>query len=108
VETTKTSIIDYLGKFEGGIMVLISITLDSDYHEGIFYYTADSIVFNVDSGFEEKIGCKIEQWSEYTNVIKTILKSVVPFNQMIGRIDDVDFSKFSKVDSEIISATFSS
>lgn len=116
----KTSILDYLGKFEGGIMVLIALSCDSEYYEGIFYYTSESIVFSVDDRFEEKIGSKIEKWLGYSDLLRGILKDIVPFSQMINRIDDVDFSKFALAKegeieikdeinpSEIIQATMSS
>lgn len=116
----KSSVLDYLGKFEDGIMVLIALTCDSEYYEGVFFYTAESIVLSVDERLEQKIGSKIEQWSGYPDLLRGILKNVVPYSQMISRIDNVDFSQFleskegdeteaEEVDaSEVVSATQSS
>ena len=90
----KASILDYLGKFEGGIMVLVSLMCDGVYHEGVFFYTADQMVLNVDELVEQKLGCAIEDWSGYPDLLKSILKTLVPYKEMITRIDDVDFNQF--------------
>lgn len=99
----KTSILDYLGKFEDGIMVLIALTCDNEYHEGVFFYNAESIVFSVDETLEEKLGCKIEAWSGYTDLLRGILKDIVPYSQMINRIDEVDFSQYLEVKNQVSS-----
>lgn len=97
----KSTVLDYLGKFEGGIMVLIALTCDNEYYEGVFFYNSDSIVFNADDRLEEKIGCKIESWEGYADLLRNILKNVVPYSQMISRIDDVDFSKYLEVKDDV-------
>ncbi len=93
----KSSVLDYLGKFEDGIMVLIALTCDSEYYEGVFFYTAESIVLSVDERLEQKIGSKIEQWSGYPDLLRGILKNVVPYSQMVSRIDNIDFSQYLDV-----------
>ncbi len=90
----KSSVLDYLGKFEGGIMVLIALTCDDEYYEGVFFYTSESIVFSADERLEQKLGCKIEDWIGYSDLLKGILKNIVPYSQMINKIDDVDFSEY--------------
>jgi len=97
----KSTVLDYLGKFEGGIMVLIALTCDNEYYEGVFFYNAESIVFSVDDRLEEKIGTKIEQWSGYADLLKDILKNIVPYTQMISRIDEVDFSQYLEVKEQL-------
>jgi len=97
----KSSVLDYLGKFEGGIMVLIALTCEDEYYEGVFFYTEESIVFSIDEKLEQKIGCKIEEWVGYAELLRGILKDIVPYNEMISRIDEVDFSKLLKPQEEI-------
>ena len=93
----KSSILDYLGKFDGGIMVLIALSVDSEYYEGVFFYNEDSIVFSVDERLEQKIGSKIEQWTGYPDLLRGILKNVVPYKEMINRIDEVDLSEYMEL-----------
>lgn len=97
----KTSVLDYLGKFEGGIMVLIALTCDNEYYEGVFFYNAESIVFSVDEKLEQKLGHKIEELDGYPDLLRGILKDIVPYNQMINRIDDVDFSEYLGVKDQV-------
>ena len=117
----KSSILDYLGKFEGGIMVLVALTTsDNEYYEGVFFYNADSIVLSIDERLEQKLGCRVEEWPGYVGLLREILKNVVPYNQMISRLDDADFSQYLELkddgeyegeeidSSEVVSASQSS
>jgi hypothetical protein len=97
----KTSILDYLGKFEDGIMVLIALTCDNEYYEGVFFYNSESIVFSVDEKLEQKLGHRIEELDGYADLLRGILKDVVPYNQMISRIDEVDFSQYLEVKDQV-------
>ena len=88
--TFKASILDYLGKFEGGIMVKVAIVIDENYFEAIFYYTEERCLITVDEELEEKyFGGIIEQWSEYKNLMKYLINHVVPWKEMFNSIDDV-------------------
>ncbi len=98
----KVSILDYLGKVEGGILVLISLVYLGKYYEGMFYYTDERILINVDDKLEEAIECKIEKHEEYTDILRSLIKNVVPWGEMMNRIDDLDFDKFLPIQSETI------
>ena len=50
------SIIDYLGKYESGIVVLVSLMYLDNYYEGIFYYTNDSMIMTIDDSLKSLIG----------------------------------------------------
>lgn len=93
----KSTVLDYLGKFEDGIMVLIALTCDNEYYEGVFFYNSESIVFSVDEKLEQKLGHKIEELDGYADLLRGILKDIVPYNQMVNRIDEVDFSEYLSV-----------
>lgn len=98
----KVSILDYLGKIDNSILVLISFVYKGKYHEGIFVYTDEKILLTIDDSLEEAIGCRIEDYKEYTDILRFILKNVVPWSEMITRIDDVDFSIFEPKTSETV------
>jgi hypothetical protein len=43
----------------------------------------------------------IEFWGGYRNLLESILKRVVPYNEIINRLDEIDFSNyFGKVEKE--------
>lgn len=91
----EVSIIDYLGKFETGILVLISITYQKKYYECTFFYTAEEMVLTISDELEEVVG-DIKELPEYKEILLKILKKVIPFNEMWDRLDKVDFSKWVK------------
>lgn len=89
-------IIDYLGKYDDGVLVLLSINLNDEiFTEGTLYYSDKMLALTVDEVIEEKIGSPIELWSDYRELLISILKRVVPYNEIINRLDEIDFSKYS-------------
>ena len=95
MDNIEPSILEYLGKFEQGILVLISLTVGKEYYEGTFYYDQENIVLTVSEDMEAKYG-DIKKNPQYQTILKKILAKVVPFKDMINRIDNVDFSKWVK------------
>ena len=87
------SIIEYLGKVDGGILVLIGMVYQNTYHESTFFYNETDILLTISEELESITG-DIKQHSEYPNILKDILKKVVPFTEMFDRIDDVNFGRW--------------
>ena len=90
----KVDIIDYLGKIDGGIIVLISLSYDGEYYEGTFYYKENLIALTPDETLEEKLGSVIDDWEGYNELVLDIIKKLVPYDEMIKRIDDLDLSQY--------------
>lgn len=90
----KADIVDYMGKFEGGVLVLLSIECDGLFTEGTIYYSNKDIVLTLDEAVEEKIGCSVVEWHGYRELLESILSKLVPYEEISGRIDDVDFGKY--------------
>ena len=98
----KTSVLDYLGKIEGSIIVLVSFVLNDKYYEGMFVYTNEKISLTTDDSLENDLGCKIEKHEEYTDILRFLIKNVVPWNEMITRIDELDLSIFEQRTSDVV------
>lgn len=96
----KTSIIEYLGKVDGGILVLIGITYENKYYEGTFFYDPKNILLTVSEDLESIIG-DITKHPEYIDILKELLKKVVPYEEMYDRIDEVNFSRWVEGEIEI-------
>jgi hypothetical protein len=86
----KFDILDYLGKLNDGVLVLIGLSYEDEYYDGTFYYTKEMLALTVDNTLEEKLGCQIEDWSGYRELMIEIIKRVVPYDEIIVRIDDFD------------------
>lgn len=95
------SILEYLGKIENGILVLLSFVYNDKYYESTYFYTNDKIVLTISEDLESDLGHKIQEDPDYPEVIKKIIKKVVPHNEMIKRIDEIDFSRWIQIEDEI-------
>jgi len=91
----KISILEYVGSVEKGILVLLSVIYDSKYYEATFFYTADDILLTISTELETVLGCEITKYPDYTNILKDILKKIVPYNDMINRVDPIDFHRWN-------------
>ena len=91
-------IIDYLGKYENGVLVLLSIGYKGNFSEGTIYYSNEMLSLTVDESIEEELGMKIELWDGYRDLLISILKKVVPYNEIINRLDEVDFTIYVEDD----------
>jgi hypothetical protein len=96
----KIDIVDYMGKMDGGILVLLSVNCDGSFSEGTIFYTTDNLALTVSEEIEKKIGTKIELWSGYKDLIESVLKKLIPCQELLTRMDDVDFSKYLDYDGE--------
>ena len=104
----KADIVDYMGKYENGVLVLLSINCDGSFSEGTVFYTEDDLVLTVDQSIEDKLGGSIEEWSGYKDLLESIFKKLIPCSEISTRIDDLDLDKYvdlpeeaEYVDSEI-------
>ena len=99
----KADVIDYLGKHEmmdslgrqqKGVLVLLSIDFNGSFFEGTLFYSDVSVHLTVDESIEEQLGHQIEFWDGYRDLLISILKRVVPYDEIINRLDEVDFAKY--------------
>lgn len=83
----KASIVDYLGKFENGILVSIGLTYGGDYYDAIFYYTSDKMIMNVSQLFIDKWG-EIEDIDGYLSLMECIINNVEPYDSIIKELQE--------------------
>jgi hypothetical protein len=81
-------VLDYIGKHEDGIFVLLSLGYEEKYYEATFYYRDTFIVLTVEESLEEKFGCEIEDWDGYGQIMYDIVKKVTPYEEMINQVED--------------------
>ena len=82
-------IIEYLGKFEDGVLALISLNYEDEYYDATFFYKENFVTLTIDEKLEEIIG-EVEEWSGYNNLVLELMKKVVPYDEIIIRLDPVD------------------
>ena len=81
----SVSILDYLGKINKGVLVLLSIVYKNKYYEATFFYTDKDILLTPADNLEKEIG-NIEDHADYTELLKEILKKIAPYNQVINQL----------------------
>jgi len=87
-------IVDYLGKYEDGVLVLLTIGYKDQYTEGTLYYSDKMLALTVDESIENDLGSPVELWVGYKDFLISILKRVVPYTEIINRLDDVNFNQY--------------
>jgi len=84
----KISILDYLGKYEDGILVSVGLMCDDKFYNSIFFYTKDQMAINVEAKMTEDIG-SIEEHSGYLDMLKDILENIEPFDDIYDKLEEV-------------------
>lgn len=97
MEEVKFDIIDYIGKLSGAIFVSITINYKDVYYDAVFCYKEDVLIITVDEKLENEWGCSVEEWPGYQKLLLDVNKKVVPYNEMIGRINDFDSNLYKIV-----------
>jgi len=90
----NADIIDYMGKYNNGVLVLISLSLENKFYEGTIFYSDDNIVLTVDEKIENILESKIEYWDGYKELLESILKKLIPYQEISSRLDDVNFEDY--------------
>jgi hypothetical protein len=81
-------ILDYIGKHENVIFVLLSIGYEEEFYEATFFYRDTFVVLTVEESLEKKLGCEIEDWDGYGKVMYGIIEKLVPYEEMITKVKD--------------------
>lgn len=88
------NIIDYLGKHEEGIITLLSLGFKDKFYEATFFYTTEILVLTPDDELEKELGCEIEDYEGYNQLMIEIVKKVVPYEEIINIVDEFNPSKY--------------
>lgn len=87
------SVLEYLGKVRGGILVLLGIVYQGEFYEATFFYNSQNILLTLSEELESQVG-DVKKLKEYPEILKTILRKIVPFNEMYDRLDEIDFGRW--------------
>lgn len=90
----KFDIIEYLGKIEDGVLVILSVNYEDEYYESTFYYKNQFVTLTVDEKLEEILGCNIENWKGYNKFVLEIVEKIVPYNEIVNTLDEIDLDYY--------------
>jgi hypothetical protein len=94
--TISFSILEYLGTIANGVLVLLSVVYDNNYSEATLFYNKKEFLITISEELEIQLGGKIEILSEYKKIVVDLQNKVVPFEQIVNRLDPVDISRWTK------------
>lgn len=83
------SILDYLGKYDDGIIVSIGLMYNCKYYDAIFFYTVNKMIITVDQSMIDDMKCQIEQHKDYVELMKSIILKCEPFPTIYEQLEDV-------------------
>ena len=84
----KIGIKKYQGILEGGIAVLCTISHEEKIYESLYWYDDKGHeVLSVVKELEELIGCKIEEHTEYKNLLTDIKSKVSNYDDVINELE---------------------
>jgi hypothetical protein len=93
VEVTA-DIIDYLGRFGNGIIVLLNISIDDEYSEAVLFYNNDTIALTVSESVEDALGSTIEEWEGYREMLEFLFSKLVPSSELYNSLDEFDLERY--------------
>ena len=84
----KASILDYIGKYEGGILTSVGLMLEGEFYDAIFYYTQNKMIITINEDMRNKIG-DIELHEDYVPLMESIINKVDPYEEMVNKLNDI-------------------
>jgi hypothetical protein len=85
----KPIIIDYLGKYEGGILVNIGLVADDNYYDAIFFYNEKHMWITVDDKYIEKNGF-IQEYENYYKLLEELINMVEPYDKLYENLNEYE------------------
>lgn len=83
------SILDYWGKFNNYVIVLLYLIYNDKYFDGLCIYNNNELRLVVDDDLEKELGCDIKNHNEYDNIIDFLKKRLVPYDEIINIVNDI-------------------
>jgi hypothetical protein len=91
----KFDIIEYFGKIDNGVLVIISLNYNDVHYDSTFYYKENYVAITIDEELEYLIGV-VEEWDGYNKLILDIMSKVIPYDEIINRLDVLDVSEYDE------------
>jgi hypothetical protein len=83
------SILDYLGKYEGGILVSVGLMYNQKFYNSIFYYTSNRMIINVEEKMTQDMKYEIEEHKDYILLLKSIISMCDPHENLINQLEEI-------------------
>jgi hypothetical protein len=92
----KAIILNVLGRYSNGILILIGLTVDNKFYNAIFFYNHEEVFIEVEDDFLNNVGI-IEEHIDYENVIQDLLSKSPPYEDILD-IEEIDINDLKNND----------
>lgn len=83
------SILDYMGKYEGGVLVSVGLMYKEKFYNSIFYYTESQMILSVEDKLLEELGTYIEEHPDYLSLLKSIIEKCESYEVVIEQLEEI-------------------
>lgn len=90
------SVLDYIGRFEIGVLVSCGIMYESQFYGGILFYTENQMNINVEDALTQKLGHPIEEDPEYLEILRILISKVEPFEKVFPNLPDIRMQDYEQ------------
>lgn len=81
-------VLDYIGKHQDGIFVLLSLGHKEEFYEANFFYKDTFVVLTIDEQLEKKLGCEIEDWEGYGKLMYDIIDKLPSYEELLNQVSE--------------------
>ncbi len=90
----NVDVVEYLGKFDNAIFVKLLISNNDKFYDAVFYYKEDLITLTIDKGLETELGCTIEEWPGYSELVYLIIDKLPPYDILLEQVDKLNLDQY--------------
>lgn len=83
------SILDYMGKYEGGVLVSVGLMYKEKFYNSIFYYTENQMILSVEDKLLEELETYIEEHPDYLSLLKSIIEKCESYEVVIEQLEEI-------------------
>jgi hypothetical protein len=84
----NANVLDYLGRYEDGVLVLVSIECNGVYYDGTYFYNDTHLLLTPCDELDNYLGSDITTDLGYPDLIRLLMKKTVPYAEIINRLDE--------------------
>jgi hypothetical protein len=90
------SVLDYIGRYEIGVLVSCGLMYEGQFYGGIFFYTDTQMNINVEESLTQKLGHPIEEDPEYLDILRILISKVEPFEKVFSNLPDIKMEDYEQ------------
>lgn len=80
---------DYVGRIGPGVTIILSVIYKLKVYEAMYWYTDTHNILQFPDEIEEDLGCEIEKYEEYDNIMKYLFDEKSNYKETVPDLEDI-------------------